>query len=397
MIARAEQVPLFGVRPTSAVTPERPRYDVILLGAVLALVALGVVMVYSSSAVFARVVEQKDSAFYLKRQAAFALAGLVAMAAIMRIGYRRLQAWAYPLLILSGVLIVATFIPGLGVRAGHAQRWLRLPGFQLQPSELAKIALCIYLARSVAEKGESLKSFKIGFLPHAMVVGVFCALVLAQPDFGTMVVMLLLMLLVLFVAGARMTYVAVAIGLAVPLAYGLIVSSPYRMRRIEAFLHPFEHGLGSGYQVAQALTSVGSGGLFGLGLGQGREKLGFLPAGHTDYILASIGEELGLVGIAVTLGLFAVIIWRGIKAAMGAADPFGTYLAFGITALFAVEAAINSGMCLGLLPSKGLALPFLSYGGTSLVKAMIAAGILLSISGGGGGYLEPATGAVRRS
>jgi len=148
--------------------------------------------------------------------------------------------------------------------------------------------------------------------------------------------------------------------------------------------------------VAQALTSVGSGGLFGLGLGEGREKLGFLPAGHTDYILASIGEELGLAGIAVTLALFAIIIWRGLKAALNAAEPFGAYLAFGITALFATETAINVCMCLGMLPSKGLALPLLSYGGTSLVKALLAIGILLSISGGGGGYLKPATGATRR-
>jgi cell division protein FtsW len=318
------------------------------------------------------------------------------MALMMKIGYRRLQQWAYPLLVICALLIVATFIPGLGVRVNGAQRWIRFPGFQLQPSELAKIALCIYLARSVAEKGEALKDFKIGFLPHAIVVSVLCALVDGQRDFGTMVVMLAVMLLVLYVAGARLTYVFVAFGLSIPLGYILVVSNPYRMRRIDAFLHPFELSLGAGWQVAQALTSVGSGGIFGLGLGEGREKLGFLPEGHTDYILASIGEELGLVGITVVLGLFAIIIWRGLKAALEAADPFGTYLAFGITALFAVETAINAGMCLGLLPSKGLALPLLSYGGTSMLKAMTAAGILLSISSGGGGYLAPAAGAKRR-
>ena len=396
MIAQAAQAPVFLPSTPKTESWDRPKYDPVLLAAVLALVAIGVVMVYSASAVFARVVEHKDSAYYLKRQALFALAGFVSMLLMMKIGYRRLATLAYPILIVSGVLVFLTFIPGLGVRAGHAQRWLRFPLFQFQPSEFAKIALCIYLARSVAEKGEALKDFKIGFLPHAMVCGVFCAMVLAQPDFGTMVVMMTVMLLVLFVAGARMTYVFVAFGLAVPLAYVLIRTSPYRMRRIEAFLHPFDHELGAGYQVAQALTSVGSGGLTGLGLGEGREKLGFLPAGHTDYILASIGEELGLVGIAVILGLFGIILWRGLKASLQAADPFGTYLAFGLTSLFAIEAVINSGMCLGLLPSKGLALPFLSYGGTSIIKAMTVAGILLSISSGGGGYLKPAAGATRR-
>jgi cell division protein FtsW len=390
-------VPVSIAQPKKEAAWDEPGFDVILLSAVLALVAIGVVMVYSSSAVFARVVEHKDSAFYLKRQATFAVLGLVGMAGVMKLGYRRLEQLAYPILILCGVMVFLTFIPGLGVRAGHAQRWLKFPGFQLQPSEFAKVALCIYLARSVAEKGEALKDFKIGFLPHAMVVGVFCAMVLAQPDFGTMIVMLTVMLLVLFVAGARMTYVFIAFGLAIPMAYGLVVTSPYRMRRIEAFLHPFEHELGAGYQVAQALTSVGSGGIWGLGLGEGREKLGFLPAGHTDYILASIGEELGLVGVAIILSLFGIIIWRGLKASLHAGDAFGSYLAFGLTTLFAIETVINAGMCLGMLPSKGLALPLLSYGGTSIIKAMVAAGILLSISSGGGGYLKPASGARRRA
>jgi cell division protein FtsW len=381
-------------RTAAAQAADKAPYDVVLLAAILGLVALGVVMVYSSSAVFAGA-RGTDGAYFLKRQAAAALAGLVAMAAVMRLGYRRLEKLAYPLLAICLVLIVLTFIPGIGLKAGGAQRWLKLAGFQLQPSEFAKVALCIYLAKSVAEKAETIKDFKLGFLPHVLVVGAFAALVLAQPDFGTMIVMLSVMLLVLFVAGAKMRYVAFA-GLAlVPLAAVLVVSQPYRVRRITGFLRPFEDRYGAGYQVAEALMSVGSGGLFGLGLGEGRQKLGFLPAGHTDYILASIGEELGLAGIALVLGLFTVIIWRGLRAAREAPDPFGAYLAFGITALLAVEVAINAGMCLGLLPSKGLALPFLSYGGTSLVKAMLAGGILLSISGGGGGFLAPPSGATR--
>ena len=382
--------------PPRPVTWERPNFDVVLLCTVLALVSLSIVMVYSSSAQLA-VSENHESTFYVKRQVLYVLVGLIALTSMMKLGYQRLERLAYPLLILCGLGIILTFVPGIGLRAGHAQRWLRFPGFQLQPSEFAKIALCIYLARSVAEKGEALKDFKIGLAPHAMIFGLFGAMVLAQPDFGSMIVMFSIMMLVLFIAGARMQYVFIAFMAALPTVYWLITHSAYRMRRFEAFLEPFkpENRFGISYQVAQALVSVGSGGFFGLGLGNGREKLGFLPAGHTDYILASIGEELGLLGMLLTLGLFAVLIWRGLRTALRASDAFGAYLALGITCLVAVETVINAGMCLALLPSKGLALPFLSYGGTSIVKAMTCGGILLSVSSGSGGYLRPRWGAKR--
>jgi cell division protein FtsW len=373
---------------------EKPPWDVPLLVALLTLAAIGIVMVYSSSAVYAGA-RLGDGAFYLKRQVGFAIAGIFAMALTMRIGYRRLGALAYPILAVAALGVILTFIPGLGVRAGGAQRWIRLAGVQLQPSEFAKIALCLYLARSVAQKGDQLKDFRIGFLPHALVFGAFGALVLAQPDFGTMMVLTTTMLAVLFVAGARLTYVFVAIGAAVPMAYLLVVTSEYRMRRVMAFLDPFSDRFGIGYQPAEALMSVASGGVFGLGLGEGRQKLGFLPAGHTDYILASIGEELGLVGVGIVLVLFGVIFWRGMRIAQRASEPFGTYLAFGVTTLLALETLINAGMCLSLLPSKGVALPLLSYGGTAIIKAMIAGGLLLSVSTGGGGFLTPAQGATR--
>lgn len=380
--------------PRPAPLFEKPPWDVPLLVAVLLLAALGVVMVYSASAVFAGA-RLGDGAYYLKRQALFAGVGVLAMAVTMRVGYRRLERLAYPLLALAALGVILTFIPGLGVRAGGAQRWIRIAGFQLQPTELAKLALCLYLASSVARKGDQLKDFRIGFLPHAIVFGLFGAGVLAQPDFGTMTVLTATMLVVLFVAGARLTYVFVAIGAAVPLAYLLVVTSDYRMRRVMAFLDPFSDRFGIGYQPAEALMSVASGGLLGLGLGEGRQKLGFLPAGHTDYILASVGEELGLVGVGLVLVLFGVIFWRGMRIAQRASDPFGAYLAFGLTSLLAMETLINAGMCLSLLPSKGVALPFLSYGGTAVVKAMIAAGLLLSVSTGGGGFLTPAQGATR--
>jgi len=392
-VSRASQAPAGLPRP---VAREPAGYDPVLLGAVFALVAVGVVMVYSSSAVYAGS-RMGDGAWFLKRQLVAAGLGTVLMVALLRFGHGFLARLAWPLLVVSLLLVAATFVPGLGVRAGGAQRWLKIAGFRFQPSELAKIALAVWLASSVASKGEALRDFKVGFLPHAAVCGLLGALVLAQRDFGAMVVVLVLMLAVLFVAGARLTYVFVAIGIAVPAGWWLVVSTPYRMRRIEAFLDPFADRFGAGYQVAESLMSVGSGGLFGLGLGEGRQKLGYLPAGHTDYILASIGEELGLVGIAAVLLLMGVVVWRGLRAARRAADPFGAYLAFGLVTLLAVETAINAGMCLGLLPPKGMALPYLSYGGTQLVKSMILSGLLLSVSGDGGGFLVPPAGAVRCS
>lgn len=373
---------------------ERLPWDPWILAAVLALTTLGVVMVYSSSAMFAGS-RLNDSAYFLKRQAVFAFLGVLLMAAVARVGYRTLEKLAYPILVAGVVGILLTFVPGLGARVNGAQRWIRAFGMQLQPTEFAKIALCIYLAKSISDKGDAIKSFKFGFLPHMIVVGLMGALVLLQPDFGTLVVMGVVTFAVLFTAGAPFLYVLVSVGVAIPGALLLIFTSPYRRARIEAFLDPFEDRWGSGYQVAEALMSLGSGGVFGRGLGEGRQKLGFLPEGHTDYILASIGEELGLVGIACVLALFVVLVFAGYRAMRDASDAFGAWLAFGLTTLVAVEALFNTAMCLALLPPKGIALPFVSYGGTSVVKGLIIGGILLSISRGGGGYLTPSAGATR--
>lgn len=375
-------------------TNDRLPWDPAILFAVLTLTTMGVVMVYSSSAMFAGS-RLGDSAYFLKRQAVFAGLGVLVMATILRVGYRTLEKLAYPILVLSVIGIALTYIPGLGLRAGGAQRWIRAFGVQLQPSEFAKIGLCIYLAKSISDKGDAIKSFKFGFLPHMLVVGLMGAMVLLQPDFGTLVVMATVTVAVLFAAGAPVTYVFVSVGLAIPIAALLVFTSPYRRARIEAFLDPFEDRWGAGYQVAEALMSLGSGGIFGRGLGEGRQKLGFLPAGHTDYILASIGEELGLIGVAFVLMLFALLVVRGYRAMRESSDSFGAWLAFGLTTLVAVEALVNSGMCLALLPPKGIALPFVSYGGTSVVKGLIIGGILLSISNGGGGYLKPSSGATR--
>ncbi len=355
-------------------------YDPVLLAAIFGLVGFGLVMVYSASAITAQD-KLGDSFFFLKRQAVAAGLGLVAMAVAMKLGYRRMARLAYPLLVIAVLLLIAVLIPGLGTRVGGAKRWLRFPGVSIQPAEIAKVAWVIYLSYSLAKKREKVKSFSIGFLPHLGIAGVLVLLCMLEPDFGSSVALLFLMFVMLFAAGARLSFLVGSVLLAIPFAYTAIATSEYRMKRITAFLDPWANRQGSGYQVAESLMSIGSGGATGLGLGDGRQKLFFLPEAHTDFIFAIIGEELGLVGVAALIGLYGVVIWRGVRASLNAAEPFGTYLGLGITALIAFQAVVNMSVAMGLVPTKGLTLPFISYGGSSLIMLMGASGLLLSISG----------------
>lgn len=355
------------------------RFDPVLLGAVLALVATGLVMVYSASAILAHD-KLGDSFYFLRRQAAAAGLGLFGMALAMRLGYRRLARLAYPILIGGVLLMILVLIPGVGTTAGGAQRWIRLPGFSLQPTELLKFAWIVYLAYSLAKKREKVATFSVGFLPHLVLAGILAGLCMMQPDFGSSVALLFLLFTLLFTAGARLSYLVGSILVALPVGYHLVASSPYRLKRITAFLDPWGTRHGEGYQVAESLMSIGSGGVSGLGLGDGRQKLFFLPEAHTDFIFSIIGEELGLIGVSALLILYAVVIWRGMRAALCSAEPFGLFLGMGITSLFAFQAVVNMSVAMGLLPTKGLTLPFVSYGGTSLVMMMTAAGVLLSIS-----------------
>lgn len=366
------------------------RFDPILLGAVLALVAIGLVMVYSASALPAHD-KTGDGFFFLKRQLAAAALGLVAMASVMWLGYRKLARLAYPIILLAVALMIAVLIPGIGGSAGGAQRWIRLPFFSVQPTEILKFAWVVYLAYSLAKKREKVATFSVGFLPHVLFAGLLCLLSLAQPDFGSAVALVFLLFTLLFAAGAKLSYLVGSILLALPLGYHVIASSPYRLKRITAFMDPWGTRDGAGYQVAESLMSIGSGGITGLGLGDGRQKLGFVPELHTDFIFSIIGEELGLIGITVVLVLYGVVLWRGIRASLHASEPFGTYLGLGVTSLFAFQAIVNMCVATGLLPTKGLTLPFISYGGSSLVVMMGAAGVLLSVSA----MAEARTGATR--
>lgn len=355
------------------------RFDPLLLFAVLALVSLGLVMVYSASAVLAQD-KRGDSLFFLKRQLVAAGVGLLAMAVAMKVGWRKLARLAYPLLVVALVLMVLVLIPGIGTAGGGAKRWIRLPGFGLQPAEVAKLAWVVYLSYSLAKKREKVATFSVGFLPHLLLCGVLVGLCMLQPDFGSSVLLVFLLFALLFAAGTRLSYLVGSVLLSLPLGYAAIASSPYRMKRILAFMDPWTHRHDVGYQVAESLMSIGSGGLTGLGLGDGRQKLYFLPEAHTDFIFAIIGEELGLLGVTAVVLLYAVVIWRALRASLAAPETFGTYLGLGLTAIIAFQAGVNMCVAMGLVPTKGLTLPFVSYGGTSLVVLMGAAGILLSLS-----------------
>ncbi|MBW2460330.1 MAG: putative lipid II flippase FtsW [Deltaproteobacteria bacterium] len=352
--------------------------DAILAGVVVALVAFGVVMVYSASAVYASQ-RYGDGQHFLIRQGVFAVVGIFVVLAVARIDYHRYRAFTYPILAAAGGLLTVTAL-GFGHSAGGAARWIQLGPVNIQPAEMAKLALILWLALSLSKKADKIRTFSVGFLPHALVAGTLMLLCLKQPDFGSAVMMGLLTFVLLFAAGAKTGYLLGAVLLAAPAAYALIATSPYRMRRIQAFLEPFEHRYDVGYQISESLMSFGSGGAFGLGIGDSRQKLFFLPEAHTDFISAIIGEELGFVGIVVLISAFVLLVLRGMRAAFQAADDYGTYLAVGVTMFIGLQAFTNLAVAMGMLPTKGLALPFISYGGSSLLVNCAAIGVLLNVS-----------------
>src|SRR5450432_1010621 len=368
------------IGPASApgmIRPSEVGIDRVLCGAVLLLAAFGSVMIFSAGAVFAAK-KYGDALYFLKRELIYAFLGLLVFTVAVRIDYGIYRRYAYPLLLVSVVSLVAVL--KIGSRAGGAIRWFRLGPLSFQPGELAKFALCVYLATLLARKAEQVRDFSVGFLPPLVVTGVMMGLLLKQPDLGTAVIFGAVALGLLFIAGTRASYLVLAVLVALPAGWKFIVSTPFRMRRMLAFLDPWAFRRDVGYQITESLISVGSGGVTGLGLGDGRQKLFFLPEAHTDFILSIVGEELGLVGVLSVILAFAILVWRGLRAATRARDLFGSYLAFGISAMFGLQALINIGVVLGSLPTKGLPLPFISYGGSSLVVSLFMAGVLANIS-----------------
>jgi cell division protein FtsW len=379
------------------VAPARgaPPFDGLLLAAVLGLVVVGAVMVYSASAIPAGQSGRlgHDEFYYLKRQLLAAAIGLGLLAAALKLGHRKVGALAYPLL--AGTTALLLLVPLVGKTAGGAQRWLPLGPVQFQPAEAAKVALVLYLARSLARKQDRIRLFSIGLLPHLLVTGALVGLCLWQSDLGTGVILFLVLFAMLFAAGARVSYLLLAGIAATPVAWHLVKSTPYRYARVVAFLDPERYRSGPGFQLWESLLGTANGGFLGQGLGQGKGKLFYLPAAHTDFIAAVIAEEAGLLGVLLLVALFALLVWRGLRAALNASEPFGCYAALGMTTLIGAQALVNLAVVFGLLPTKGLTLPFVSYGGSSLLTLLAGAGVLLSVSGERGGFLRRPVSAVR--
>jgi cell division protein FtsW len=354
-------------------------YDVRILFPVLFLTGIGIVMVYSASSALA-LKKFGTGYFFLKKQAVFALTGLLVMGAFRYISLRVLYLMTYPLMGLALFFLIAIQVSGLGFAAGGAMRWMRIGGFTFQPSEFARFVMVLYMAYSMNKKQDKLKEFSIGFMPHVMLLGVFTMLILLQPDFGSAMILVAIGWMMMFVGGVPFKHLATSLLIFLPLACVFLFSASYRIKRLTSFLNPWQYASGEGYQIVHSLMAFGTGGFWGVGIGKGYQKLFYLPEPHTDFIFSVIGEELGLLGVILILTLYGIIVWRGFDIAKKAQDPFASLLAFGLISAFGLQVCINMGVTLSLLPTKGLTLPFLSYGGTSLLMNMASMGILMNIA-----------------
>ena len=362
-----------------------------LLTTTLCLLALGVVMVFSASSTTSLLGDAGDGAFYLKRTALYGIFGLLAMKFLASGGVKVVRPLTVPLMALSLFLLVAVMIPGVGIEVNGAKRWIGAGLFQIQPSEIAKVALILYGAQLLATRPKMTRSIR-DMGPFLTAVAVISVLVVLEPDLGTAMVACFAAAAMLVTAGARMRDLAVlggAIGVVIVLA---ILIEPYRMERLTGFLNPGSDPSGSGFQANQAQIALGSGGLFGVGLGESLQKAFYLPEAHTDMIAAVIGEELGLVGIAMIIGLFGLFGYAGLQTARKARDPYAKLLAAGLTSLVVIQAVINLFAVLGLAPLTGVPLPFVSYGNSSLLTMLAAVGVLLNIARTPGARLRVVSG-----
>jgi cell division protein FtsW len=357
--------------------PRKLAFDKILFSVPVILSLFGIVMIYSASAVLS--MEHYGSPYhYLGKQVAALVIGFGLMICAMHFDYRRLRnRW----LILGSLAAVAALLMlALVTPSGPVRRWISLGFFSFQPSELAKPVLILFLASFLDKRAEEINDWRRTLLPCAVVAGGIGFLIYLQPDLGTAASIGLMAGILLYLAGLKTRTIAAGGALAFVGLILLILQADYRVRRLMTFLHPSDDPLGAGFQIRQSLLSFGSGGIQGMNLGEGRQKLFFLPEPHTDFIYAVIGEELGLLGTTVLLLVFALLLWRGIRAALRAPDRFGYLLGMGLTLFLVVQASLNMGMVLGLLPTKGLPLPFISYGGSSLMIGLLSVGVILNIS-----------------
>ncbi len=382
----------------------RKRIDPVIFFVSLGLVAFGVVMVFSASHILA--LDRYGDAFYfVKRHVLWAVVGFACMLVISQTDPRLLRKIAFPLMFASVIALLMVFAPGIGKEAGGARRWLMLGPVSFQPAEAAKLVLVIFLAHFLALKGERLNHWMYGFLPPVGFAGIILGLILIQPDLGTATLTAAVVGVLLYLAGARTSHLGVCALATGFVLLGMVVLAPWRMKRIFAFWDPFAAAKGAGYQLIQSLLAIARGGLAGLGLGEGKQKLFYLPEPHTDFIYAVVGEELGLIGALCVAAAFVVLLWRGFQIAMRCEDSFSALLAAGVTFLVTAQGFLNMAVATGLLPTTGIPLPLISLGGSSLVFTLISLGVLISIESsnqapgesGGRSPLDAAIGWISRA
>lgn len=355
--------------------------DKVLLAIVLILVGFGIVMVYSTSGIHGEA--EGSEHYFLLRHLFSILVGVTGMTIVSLIPYNfyRRPGVILPLLFFAAALLVLTLIPGIGAKINNARRWLPIGTFRtFQPSEVAKLILALYFSYYMVKKQEKITSFSFTVIPSLMILGAFFSLIALQPDLGTAINIVAIVIPLMFIAGVRIPHLLGVSAVILPIISLIAWSNPYQKTRLLLFLNPWQDPKGSGYQLIQSLIAIGKGGLTGAGLGQGQQKLFYLPEPYSDFIFSTVGEELGFLGAIVILVLFVALVWRGIVIALNAPDLFGTFVAFGLSFMIGIQAVINLGVVTGIFPTKGLPLPFISHGGTSLIVCMTGIGIILNIS-----------------
>ncbi|MDE2058308.1 MAG: putative lipid II flippase FtsW [candidate division NC10 bacterium] len=358
---------------------KRFSYDKLLCSVSLVLVGLGIVMVYSAGAIKAQE-KYDDPFFFLKKQLLWALIGFAVMVWAMNRDYHTFQKYMLPLFLLSLFLLVLVLVPSIGVKVNNARRWLRLFGISFQPSELAKLSIVLLMARLLAKNADQEEHFIKRFLLPLILSGALCGLIMLQPHFGMVGILLCAILALCFMAGVRLRHLSVVVLVVATIAFLFVLAHPYARTRVMTLLDRHHAPSNAAHQTNQSIYALGPGGLLGRGLGDSFGKLGYLPESHTEFIFAVVGEETGFVGSLLVVSLFGILLWRGTRIALRAPDLFGAYTAMGITFIIVAQAAINLGVVVGLLPITGLPLPLVSFGGTSLVITFLCIGILLSIS-----------------
>lgn len=361
--------------------PVKRQPDYWIVACAMTLLVIGIVMIYSSSAVIAAE-RYGDPYYFLKRQTIWAVVGMVSMVVAMRADYRSLNRYSYLFYALAVLALIAVLIPGIGHSVNGARRWISLGFATFQPSEFAKLALMIFFAGLLAKKSAEgkLDDFQFGYAPNLVALGFVFFLIQFQPDLGTAIMIALVVFFMFIAAGIRMSYIVATALLASPLIIVSIFTVAYRKKRILSFLNPWDDYSDSGYQIIQSFVALSNGGLSGAGLGASQQKLFYLPEPHTDFIFSIISEELGFLGAIIVLCLFTIFTWRGFRVGLKVHDKFGSLLALGITFAISAQAIVNIAVTLGMLPTKGLPLPFISLGGSALVMWMVSVGVLTNIS-----------------